>query len=110
MNRNPRDEVKMAERIFRMFSLGFLSVGFLVAIAGADKDGPQDLANATTDLIQHVSVAQEAHMVNGATSGQSNKGISLTSETNYVAKAEEVSDASQPATPKNPAPAKNMGL
>ncbi|HEX4924636.1 MAG TPA: hypothetical protein VFV50_11140 [Bdellovibrionales bacterium] len=75
----------MAERVFRVFSLAFLSIGFVVAVAGADRDGAQDLANATTDLIQHVSVAKEANNVN-ATS-QTYRGITLTSETNFIAQA-----------------------
>ncbi|MEQ1879134.1 MAG: hypothetical protein ABL958_21025 [Bdellovibrionia bacterium] len=81
----------MAERVFRVLSLAFLSIGFVVAVAGADRDGAQDLANATTVLIQHVDAAKEANTLNATT--QSNKGISLTSETGFIATAKvEVSD------------------
>ncbi len=82
----------MAERIFRLFSLGFLSIGFVVAVAGTEREGAADLANATSDLIQHVSVAQDTNAMN-TQHGQSNKGITLTSETNYVAHAKLEGDA-----------------
>jgi len=54
----------MAEKLFGLMSLGFLTVGFIVGIAGADKDGPKDLANATDQLIQHVTLANEANRIN----------------------------------------------
>jgi len=53
----------VAEKLFRIVSLGFLTVGFIVCVAGADKNGPKDLANATDELIQHVSAANEANQL-----------------------------------------------
>lgn len=94
----------MAERVFRVFSLAFLSIGFVVAVAGADRDGAQDLANATTDLIQHVSVAKEAENVNGTANvtAQSYRGITLTSETNFVAQAPTTPVVAQITATQNP--------
>jgi hypothetical protein len=96
----------MAERIFRVFSLAFLSIGFVVAIAGADRNGPQDLANATTDLIQHVSAANDANSINAKVTVQSNKGVSLSSDTSFVAQAKtdspnQVPQKSKLANPQN---------
>lgn len=54
----------MKEKLFSLVSLGFLTVGFIVGVAGADKDGPKDLANATDQLIQHVTLAKEAEDIN----------------------------------------------
>jgi hypothetical protein len=54
----------MAERIFRIFSLAFLSIGFVVGVAGADKNGAKDLFVATGDLIDHVAAAREANALN----------------------------------------------
>jgi hypothetical protein len=57
-------EVRMAEKLFSLISLCFLTVGFIVGIAGADKDGAKDLAHATDQLIQHVTYADEADKLN----------------------------------------------
>ncbi len=57
----------MAEKLFSLISLCFLTVGFIVGIAGADKDGAKDLAHATDQLIQHVSYADEANKMNQPT-------------------------------------------
>lgn len=54
----------MKEKIFSLVSLAFLTVGFIVGVAGADKDGPKDLAHATDELIQHVTIAREANEIN----------------------------------------------
>lgn len=54
----------VVEKLFSLISLGFLTMGFIVCIAGADKDGAKDLANATDQLIQHVTSAQEANNIN----------------------------------------------
>jgi hypothetical protein len=54
----------MKEKLFSLISLGFLGVGFIVGVAGADKDGPKDLAHATDQLIQHVTYAREAEEIN----------------------------------------------
>ena len=54
----------MKEKLFSLVSLGFLTVGFIVGVAGADKDGPKDLADATDQLIQHVTLAKEAEDIN----------------------------------------------
>ena len=54
----------MKEKLFGLISLGFLTVGFIVGVAGADKDGPKDLADATDQLIQHVTLANEAESIN----------------------------------------------
>jgi len=54
----------MKEKLFSFVSLGFLTVGFIVGVAGADKDGPKDLAHATDQLIQHVTLAKEAEEIN----------------------------------------------
>ena len=103
---SPVREVTVAERIFRMFSLAFLSIGFVVAVAGADRNGPHDLANATSDLIQHVSAAKDANTLNAAAPIQSNKGISLTADTNTVARATNVDDSnvSKKTKDSNPRP------
>jgi hypothetical protein len=63
----------MAEKFFSLISLCFLTVGFIVGIAGADKDGAKDLAHATDQLIQHVTYADEANKMN-----QSAKVVSIT--------------------------------
>lgn len=94
----------MAERIFRLLSLGFLSIGFVVAVAGTEREGAAELANATSDLIQHVSAAQDANSVNAQAHTQSNKGISLTSETNYVAQAKVEGETARPASADAKAP------
>ncbi|MGE3974292.1 MAG: hypothetical protein AB7F59_07205 [Bdellovibrionales bacterium] len=57
----------MAEKLFSLVSLCFLTVGFIVGIAGADKDGAKDLAHATDQLIQHVTYADEANKINQPT-------------------------------------------
>ncbi len=54
----------MKEKLYSLIGLGFLTVGFIVGVAGADKDGPKDLAHATDQLIQHVTVAKEAEEIN----------------------------------------------
>jgi hypothetical protein len=54
----------MTEKLFSLVSLGFLTVGFIVGVAGADKDGPKDLAHATDQLIHHVTLAKEAEEIN----------------------------------------------
>jgi hypothetical protein len=56
----------MGEKLFGLVSLVFLAVGFIVGVAGADKDGPKDLANATDQLIQHVTLAHEAEEINSS--------------------------------------------
>jgi hypothetical protein len=74
----------------------------VVAVAGADRDGPQDLANATSDLIQHVSAAHDANAIN-VTPVQNARGLSLTEDTKYVAQVQPPSDSqpSQKTKPEN---------
>ena len=75
----------MAERVFRIFSLAFLSIGFVIAVVGADRDGPQDFADATSELIQHVSEVKDANLVNAE---PVEAYTQLTANTSYVSHSE----------------------
>lgn len=77
----------MAERIFRLFSLGFLSVGLIISAAGADKNGAKDLANATDQLIQHVTAAKETNEINSL-NDISDEDIHMSAETEARIKAD----------------------
>ena len=45
----------MAERLFRVLSLAFLTVGMVVGVAGASKDSDENIANIS-ELVQDMNM------------------------------------------------------
>ena len=70
----------MAERLFRILSIVFLTAGIIASLAGADKQGMDKSISNVKELIQEIN---EAETTNSYNSKGGNRGqvITLTSTT-----------------------------
>lgn len=54
----------IAEKVFRIFSLGTLAIGFMVSVAGANSSDTKHAVAEVRSLVEDIKKAQEVNHIN----------------------------------------------